>query len=112
MNNVTTIDQLTTKDKKPAMKKKYNSKVVANNHMTLPDSTDFRSIAALMTQRGFKMNHATARNILLRATRKVLEGVAKELLGKSLSDQEVEKLLNDQETFKTLQQIFSQVGTK
>ena len=34
---------------------------------------DYRSIAEKMTGDGFKMNHATARNIFLRAMRKLAE---------------------------------------
>jgi hypothetical protein len=34
---------------------------------------DYRSIAEEMTSRGYKMNHATARNIFLRAMKKLAE---------------------------------------
>lgn len=36
---------------------------------------DYRSIAELMTDEGHKMNHATARNIFLRAMKKIAEPV-------------------------------------
>ncbi len=36
---------------------------------------DYRSIAELMTDDGHKMNHATARNIFLRAMKKIAEPI-------------------------------------
>jgi hypothetical protein len=36
---------------------------------------DYRTIAEKMTDNGFKMNHATARNVFLRAMRKLAEPI-------------------------------------
>jgi transcription antitermination factor NusG len=36
---------------------------------------DYRKIAETMTEQGFKMNHATARNIFLRGMRKLAEPI-------------------------------------
>ena len=48
-------------------KSKYGYATVASEY----DGMDYRNIADLMTNRGFKMNHATARNIFLRAMKKL-----------------------------------------
>ncbi len=36
---------------------------------------DYRSIALKMTDEGFRMNHATARNVFLRAMKKIAEPI-------------------------------------
>lgn len=38
-------------------------------YATVADGLDYRAISEIMTERGFKMNHATARNVLLSAMR-------------------------------------------
>lgn len=38
---------------------------------SIENGLDYRSIANVMTEEGFKMNHATARNIFLRAMKKM-----------------------------------------
>ena len=40
---------------------------------SLPGGMDYRSIAEEMTSNGDKMNHATARNVFLRAMKKIAE---------------------------------------
>jgi murein endopeptidase len=34
-------------------------------YATVKDGLDYRAISEIMSERGFKMNHATARNVLL-----------------------------------------------
>ena len=38
-------------------------------YATVADGLDYRAISEIMTEGGFKMNHATARNVLLSAMR-------------------------------------------
>jgi len=38
-------------------------------YATVADGLDYRAISEIMTEKGFKMNHATARNVLLSAMR-------------------------------------------
>ena len=54
-------------------KSEYGYATVADNICGM----DYRTIADAMTQSGFKMNHATARNILLRAMKKLAEPICK-----------------------------------
>lgn len=55
---------------------------------------DYRTIAELMTSQGHKMNHATARNIFLRAMKKLAEPVC-ELYGIKGDSDRLEKLSRD-----------------
>ena len=38
-------------------------------YATVKDGLDYRAISEIMSERGFKMNHATARNVLLSGMR-------------------------------------------
>ena len=38
-------------------------------YATVKDGLDYRAISEIMSEKGFKMNHATARNVLLSAMR-------------------------------------------
>jgi len=42
-----------------------------------PDGADYRTIAERMSSTGYKMNHATARNVFLGALRKIAKPVHK-----------------------------------
>ena len=50
-------------------------------YITLEEGVDFRTIAKTLTQHGFRMNHATARNQLIVAMEKLLAHVASEING-------------------------------
>lgn len=67
-----------------------------SKYITITDGEDYRTIAAKMTGLGYKMNHATARNILLTGMKKFVGGLAKEL-GQPLSEEEVAKLVMRQD---------------
>ena len=55
-------------------------------YITITEGEDYRSIAIKMTKLGYKMNHATARNILLAGMKKFISGISEEL-GQLLSDE-------------------------
>ena len=60
-------------------------------YATVADGLDYRAISEIMTERGFKMNHATARNVLLSA----LRSLASDLLlsrGEDLQLERVEQI--------------------
>jgi hypothetical protein len=52
---------------------------MSSRYITITEGEDYRTIAAKMTELGYKMNHATARNILLSGMRKFITGIANEL---------------------------------
>lgn len=75
-------------------------------YITLEDGMDFRTIAKKMTAAGFKMNHATARNVLMSAlnnfigsvTTDLCEGMAKPVgvsLEEAMKEQMVHEALSD-----------------
>jgi hypothetical protein len=53
------------------------------------DGVDYRTMSAAMTAAGFKMNHSSARNHVLRIMRKFAEEYSS-ALGHDLSDNELE----------------------
>lgn len=64
-------------------------------YVTLETGVDYRKIAEMMAEAGYRMNHATARNQLMQAMEKLLLDVAKQA-GTKLSKEQVNSLLNDQ----------------
>ena len=50
-----------------------------NKYITITEGEDYRTIASKMTKLGHKMNHATARNILLSGMKKFLKNISEEL---------------------------------
>lgn len=75
-----------------------------NKYITISEGEDYRTIAAKMTKLGFKMNHATARNILLSGMRKFIQNISEEL-GHSLSEDECENLVMRQDIHEILGDI-------
>ena len=55
---------------------------------------DYRTIAELMSEQGHKMNHATARNIFLRAMKKLAQPVC-ELYGVADDPEHLDRLSKD-----------------
>ena len=61
---------------------------------TFAGGEDYRTIAVKMTNDGYKMNHATARNVFLSALRKIARPVHK-LNGVSVSEECLQKTAKD-----------------
>lgn len=64
-------------------------------YVTLTEGNDFRQIAKLMTDAGYQMNHATARNVLMASMKKVISGVGSSL-GTSLTSDQIVEMLSEQ----------------
>lgn len=75
-----------------------------SKYVTVEDGTDFRTIAKIMSRKGYKMNHATARNVLMSAIKKLLNHSASQV-GANISDEEVDELLKNQEIHKALADV-------
>jgi hypothetical protein len=58
-----------------SMPRGYKSEHGYATNKTFSGGEDYRTIASVMTQKGFKMNHATARNVFLSALRKIAKPV-------------------------------------
>lgn len=76
----------------------------SRKYITLESGVDFRKIAEVMTQAGYQMNHATARNQLMIALTKLLDDVAKQA-GAKLSKAQLSKLLQNQTVHNALADI-------
>jgi hypothetical protein len=73
-------------------------------YITIEEGEDYRTIATKMTTLGYKMNHATARNILLSGMRKFMLNMS-ESLGRPLTDEECNTLVMRQDIHEVLGDI-------
>jgi hypothetical protein len=73
---------------KPQKEKKY---------ITLENGEDFRTIAKIMSQHDFKMNHATARNQLIFAMQKLINDTASNIKLGKVKFNDIEKVLKEQD---------------
>jgi hypothetical protein len=73
-------------------------------YITIEEGEDYRTIAAKMTTLGYKMNHATARNILLSGMYKFMQHMS-ESLGKQLTEEECTTLVMRQDIHEVLGDI-------
>ena len=73
-------------------------------YITIEEGEDYRTIATKMTTLGYKMNHATARNILLSGMRKFMQNMS-ESLGRPLTDDECTMLVMRQDIHEVLGDI-------
>lgn len=63
-------------------------------YLTIEEGKDYRKIAKIMTAAGFKMNHATARNIFFSSMRKFFINLCDNL--QIEKDKNVDRLMKDQ----------------
>ncbi len=73
-------------------------------YVTLNDGQDFRLIAKKMTNCGYRMNHATARNILISAMSNFAKGIGKEI-GVEMSEDDLELFIKNQDLHNVLADI-------
>lgn len=76
-------------------------------YITLEEGADFRRIAQLMTQAGYQMNHATARNVLMTSLIKLFNKLSLNM-NTNLSDKQIKDLLRDQKVHEALPDILFQ----
>lgn len=81
-------------------KKEKNKKYITVNN----SGCDFRELAKIMSNYGYKMNHATARNQLMIAIDSLFIKVGS-MLGANISLDEIEKLKTSQEIHDTLSDV-------
>jgi len=73
-------------------------------YITLGEGMDFRQIAKVMSNKNYKMNHATARNQLLYAVEELLTSAISDL-GLSVSPEQIKELAKSQEVHEALQDV-------
>lgn len=77
-----------------------------NKYITISEGEDYRTIAAKMTNMGYKMNHATARNILLSGMKRFIKGIS-EQVGQSLDEQQMDDLIMRQDIHEVIGDILA-----
>lgn len=76
----------------------------AKKYVTIEEGTDFRTIAKIMTKNGYKMNHATARNVLISAIKRLLNYSADQV-GVKINPEAMNGLVKDQELHSALADV-------
>lgn len=79
-------------------------KVSKKKYITIKDGNDFRYIAKRMSNAGYEMNHATARNVLMSALRKYLKLIAKEM-DMELSPAQLDVMMDNQDVHDSIHDI-------
>lgn len=74
------------------------------SYITLQDGCDFRTIADTMSEAGWTMNHATARNQLIVALQDLFVHIGKKI-GIKLDRKQIDRILKDQEVHNALSDI-------
>jgi len=82
--------------------------MIKKKYVTIAEGTDFRTIAKIMTTKGYVMNHATARNVLISAIKKILAHSANEF-GVKISPEMLSKLVKDQRLHGALADVLYRV---
>lgn len=73
-------------------------------YVTLEDGIDFRQIAKIMSDAGYQMNHATARNVLMMSLSNLFKSIAEEM-GTEVTDAQVKAILKDQTVHEALSDV-------
>ncbi len=81
-----------------------SDKDALKKYITLGEGMDFRQIAKVMSNKEFKMNHATARNQLLNAVEELLSSAISDL-GLSVPPEQIKELAKSQEVHEALQDV-------
>lgn len=77
---------------------------MSQKYITIEEGEDYRTIASKMTALGYKMNHATARNILLSGMRNFMQNMSEEV-DNYLTEDQVEQLIMRQDIHEILGDI-------
>lgn len=64
-------------------------------YVTLESGTDFRKIAKIMTKNGYRMNHATARNVLMSSLSNLVTLTAQNLKV-DITNEQIDRVLKSQ----------------
>lgn len=77
-------------------------------YITLDEGIDFRKIAKIMTDAGYTMNHATARNVLFVSLKNLFTNISNEL-GIKLTEEKIEEMLKSQQLHDALSDVLHRV---
>ena len=94
-----------------SMPKGFKSKFGYATVKEYEGGADYRTIATKMTSSGYKMNHATARNVFLSALRKIAKPVH-DLHGKPGGYDELQKTAKDPRFQSGVAEILESIGSR
>lgn len=80
----------------------------SQKYVTLEEGMDYRTISNLMTEAGWKMNHATVRDIFMSAMSKIVKDVIVRL-DIQLSEDELYDVLKSNSMHRALQDILEEL---
>jgi hypothetical protein len=76
-------------------------------YVTLEEGIDFRKIAQIMTEAGYQMNHATARNVLMTSLTNLFKHISGEM-DIDVSEAQIKNILKDQKVHEALSDVLFQ----
>lgn len=78
-----------------------------NKYIVIEKGIDFRTVASLMSNLGFEMNHATARNNFSSAMKSLIENIVAEIKAtdEGVSTEDVELILKNQQVYNAFPEI-------
>ncbi len=88
-----------------------NKKAIQKKYITLDEGADFRKIAHIMSQAGFPMNHATARNQLMLAMENLLIDVSRQI-GVKIEKKHIDDMLHNQDVHNSLADVLQLAYTE
>lgn len=94
--NVVTVQERTQEKTSGSTKMSY---------VTLEEGTDFRKIAQIMTEAGYQMNHATARNVLMTSLTNLLKHISTEM-NVQITDNQIKEMLREQKSSRSIVRYF------
>jgi cytidylate kinase len=78
-------------------------------YVTLEEGTDFRKIAKIMSDSGYQMNHATARNVLMSSLTNLFKHISGEL-DVEMTETQIKEILREQRVHEALSDILFQAN--
>jgi hypothetical protein len=83
-----------------------NNELIENKkrYITLDEGKDFRFVSSIMSSLGFKMNHATARNVFMAAMKDFIAKISEEI-GQELLEANMEEILKNQDVHEAFTDI-------
>jgi hypothetical protein len=89
---------------------KTPNKNLGKKYVTIEDGIVFRKISKEMSDLGYSMNHATARNILISGIKKIIKQLAIRYNNKELNEEELLALATDQGIHNVLGELLFKVN--
>lgn len=85
------------------------SEGVQKKYIVLSDGVDFRTVSKKMTEAGWTMNHATARNHLMIAMRNFVSEISKELK-LNLSEENIQNIISNNDLHENLVDVLHNIA--